>query len=229
MTRSPLPCHFYSSPRGCRRGGDCKFSHDTNREEIKSPRSSSSASPTPRSPPNPQRSGSPLPPSPRGVCRFYWDEGRCKREFDCRFEHTQTRSATNVPSPRLTVTNQAAEDLIAPFLTEKGLAKINSTGTDGFFAQGTSTLLSPTEAHSRLKRFLEDRYRFNATFQVYAFLIPLNSANAANRLWVSLTFIIVNVYSPVFIPDSRGRPGTLIFFSSSPWSFNVTNSFYSLL
>jgi hypothetical protein len=201
MARSPLPCHFYNSPSGCRRG-DCKFLHNNRNidrgETIKSPRPSLSASPTPRSPPNPQRSGSPSPMPPRGVCRFYWDDGRCKREFDCRFEHTQTRSATNVPSPRLTVTNQAAEDLIAPFLTEKGLAKINSTGTDGFFAQVTSTSLSPTEAHRHLKRFLDDRFRFNTTFQVYAFLIPLTSANAVNRLWVGHALIICTVYSTVY-------------------------------
>jgi hypothetical protein len=77
--------------------------------------------------------------------------------------------------------------MIAPFLTEKGLAKINGSGTDGFFAQAPSTSLSPTEAHSRLKRFLQDNFKLDSASKIYSFLTPLSSANATNRLWVCLT------------------------------------------
>ena len=198
MARPPLPCRFYNSPGGCRRGGDCRFLHisrNTDREETpRSPRLSSSSSPTPRSsaPLNPEPPTSLSLPVPKGICRFYWENGSCKREFGCHFEHTRkTQSIVNgSPAARLTVTSQAAHELIAPFLTEKGLAKINGSGTDGFFAQDTSTSLSPTEAHNHLKRFLSDHFRFKYTFLIYAFLIPLSSANAANRLWVNLTFYL---------------------------------------
>jgi hypothetical protein len=212
MTRPPLPCRYYNTPKGCHHGGRCKFLHTTDTKETQNlSRPSSSASPAPRSPPNAstRRPTSPSPPLPRGVCRFYWENGSCKREFDCRFEHTyktQTRSTA-----RLTVTSQAAEDLIAPFLTEKGLAKINGSGTDGFFAHTNSTSLSPTEAHSRLKRFLLDNFKFHTALQVYGFLILLSSANSANSLWVSLNFAMsTSTQSCFFFSDSRRRPGALI-------------------
>lgn len=196
------PCRFHNFPGGCRQGDNCKFSHanrDTNRTETQTSRSSSSTpgplTPlTPRSPPN-ERPSSPSSPLPRGVCRFYWETGGCKREFDCRFEHTRKTQPTANRFSRITVASQAAEDLIAPFLTEKGLAKLSGSGTDGFFAQDTSTSLSPTEAHSKLKRFLQDNFRFNTTFQIYGFLTPLISANTTNRLWVCPSLTLVGIHS----------------------------------
>jgi hypothetical protein len=185
----PPPCRYHNLPNGCKWGSNCKFFHASDTKEAESSlRSPSSASPTPRSHSTQRRTVQSNP--PKGVCRFYWEQGSCKQEFNCRFDHThktQTRSTANVSQPaRRAVATQPAEDLIAPFLTEKGLAKLNGSGTDGFFAQTAPTSLTPTEAHNRLKRFLDDKFNFSTALQVYSFLIPLSSANAANRLWVSL-------------------------------------------
>ena len=197
MTRSQLPCRYYNSPGGCNRREKCTFSHipqiqNTDHGEIQGSQGPRSSSSTTRTSPTPRASSSTrAPPSsfsspPRGVCNYYWNTGSCKREFDCRYEHSQRGQRVNfIQSPRLKVTSQAAEDTIAPYLTEKGLAKIRSGGTDGFFAQDDATSLSPTQAHNCLKRYLSDSFKFDSTSQIYSFLIPLSSANASNRLWVS--------------------------------------------
>lgn len=54
---------------------------------------------------------------------------------------------------------------------------------EGFLPQDTSNSLSPVEAHNSLQRFFFDSYKFQTTFQVYAFLIPLKSANSSNSKW----------------------------------------------
>jgi len=74
--------------------------------------------------------------------------------------------------------------MVAPFLTENGLAKINGNATDGFFAETEASSLSPTDAHRYLKRFLAESFKFKSSFEVYAFLTPLCSANSSNPLWV---------------------------------------------
>ena len=196
-------CRFHNLPGGCRQGANCKFSHtnrSTDRNETQASPCSSSSSPlTPRSPPT-ERQSSPSSsiPLPRGVCRFYWETGNCRREFDCRFEHTQKMQPTGNRFAGIAVASQAAQELIAPFLTEKGLAKLSGSGTDGFFAQDNLTSLSPTEAHSKLKRFLQDNFRFNTTLQIYAFLIPLISANTTNKLWVCFILTWVDIRSTIF-------------------------------
>lgn len=216
MTRPP-PCRFHNSPGGCNRREKCAFSHITQNTDhgetqgSESPHSSvGTTSPTPRASSSTRGPPSSFSSPPRGVCNYYWNTGSCKREFDCRFEHTQrTQRRTNnfIQSPRRKVTSQVAEDIIAPYLTEKGLAKIHSGGTDGFFAQDGTTSLSPTEAHNCLKRYLSDGFKFDSTPQIYSFLIPLSSANASNRLWVSLSHTQISVRSSIFSLDSRGRTG----------------------
>ncbi|KIK93721.1 hypothetical protein PAXRUDRAFT_828683 [Paxillus rubicundulus Ve08.2h10] len=179
------PCRYINSPGGCRRGKDCHFAHTlTSKTANTRPFSPSSASSDGSSHPNTQRpnaSGSPL---PKGVCRFFWEHGRCSREFECRYEHTSKAEGSSRTGPRSTITpSEAVLRRLAPFLTEEGLSKMNGSGTDGFFSQDPSASLSPSEAHNALKRFLQDNFRFRSTFEVYAFLKPLNSANASNTHW----------------------------------------------
>ncbi|KIJ68146.1 hypothetical protein HYDPIDRAFT_107807 [Hydnomerulius pinastri MD-312] len=166
------PCRYMNSPGGCRRGDQCHFAHsrttgnnDNNRQNI-----------------HPSASGSSAPP---GVCRNYWEQGRCNREFDCRYQHTRKPDGTAPQArPKLAITpSETVLQRLAPFLTEEGLSKINGSGTDGFFSQDFSVSLTPSEAHNSLKRFLQDNFRFRSTFEVYAFLKPLNSANASNTNW----------------------------------------------
>ena len=169
-------CRFYQN---CRYGDKCKYSH------IQAGESSTSTPPSPRSrpsaPPNLPEASSP---PPSGVCSFYWKTGGCKREFDCKYKHIRCHDDGPQITPPRPKFNLAGNDAIAPFLTEQGLAKINGIATDGFFEEGKLTLLSPTEAHSRFKRFLSDTFRFKTSFDVYSFLVPLSSATCHNPLWV---------------------------------------------
>lgn len=170
------PCKFFNTPGGCRRGQACTFAH-------------TSVSRTP--PPVPSNTGSPsrqreqpnLPKSPPGVCNFFWTSGECNREFACRYRHIRDAPNNTPPTPSTTSTS-AAVDTIAPFLTQGGLAKLNGTGTDVFFANPPMAL-TPTDVHNHMKRFLFDDFRFRKTFEIYGFLTPLMSANTSNQAWVS--------------------------------------------
>ncbi|KAJ6594163.1 hypothetical protein B0H19DRAFT_1094164 [Mycena capillaripes] len=164
MSRRPCNCH--NKPGGCRRGQECAFSHD-------GPSSSSGARPSPAR-------QAPLPNAPAGICKFYWSTGNCRHEFGCRFKHTRSPSSapsSSPSSPPLTTPNS-----LAPFLTEAGLAKLNTSGTDIFFPPPTKAL-SPNEIHNHLKRFLRDDFRFEKTFDIYGFLVPLASVDVSGPYW----------------------------------------------
>ncbi|KAF8128159.1 hypothetical protein EV363DRAFT_1585143 [Boletus edulis] len=183
------PCRFFNTPAGCNRGNQCKFAHslpdDNTRGRFPSttPDSSNSTLATPQTNAPPSGSGN----APPGVCRYFWEQGRCKREFSCYYKHTQKADrAAPPPASTSSQTTRSATALqrVAPFLTEQGLSKLSGSGsgTDGFFSQDISSL-SPAEAHNALKRFLLDDYRFKDTYHVYAFLKPLNSATSSNAGW----------------------------------------------
>ncbi|TFK44429.1 hypothetical protein BDQ12DRAFT_672980 [Crucibulum laeve] len=159
-------CRYYNKPGGCRAGANCKFAHAQS--------TSSNAGPSR----NPQQTASG--PVPSGVCRDFWATGSCRRAFDCRFRHVESaqRRKSQPPAPAA-----QAVDSIAPFLTSSGLARITGSGTDVF--SNPTENLSPNETHNHLKRFLYDDYRFRKTFDIYAFVIPLNSAHSSNASWTS--------------------------------------------
>ncbi|KAF8867865.1 P-loop containing nucleoside triphosphate hydrolase protein [Gymnopilus junonius] len=182
---APPPCRYHKSPGGCAKGNNCNFAHIDSTPS--SPRSSSaSPSPSSRRGPGP-RSANEQATLPPGVCSFYWTRGECKKEFKCRYRHIRPDSNPQPsPSPSrrpISFSSSAAREMVIPFLTERGLAKVNSNATDGFFAGSETSFLSPTEAHGRLTRFLRDDFRFKTSFDVYAFLVPLSSANASNTKW----------------------------------------------
>ncbi|KAJ7163577.1 hypothetical protein C8R43DRAFT_1171786, partial [Mycena crocata] len=163
------PCRFFNKPGGCRRGNQCSFSHGESSSR-----------------PSQANRQAPLPNAPGGVCRFYWSTGKCRHEFECRFKHTRNPSddASSSPSPgypEASVPLNAANSL-APFLTEAGLAKLSASGSDIFFPPPPKPL-SPNETHNHLKRFLGDDFRFEKTFDVYGFLVPLGSINTSSPLW----------------------------------------------
>lgn len=190
-------CRFHQAGN-CRYGDKCKNSHSARTLAEQSPGPSTSGPTSPRSWPSKQLTlpgaSSPL---PSGVCRYYWTTGQCKLEFKCNFKHNRCDDGPEI-TPQRPQFNFAGTDAIVPFLTEKGLAKINGIATDGFFDE-KAALLSPTEAHNRLKRFLSDTFRFRSSFDVYAFLVPLSSANCNNTLWVCVSLsnhlIYQNTYS----------------------------------
>ncbi|KAJ7772619.1 hypothetical protein DFH07DRAFT_993348, partial [Mycena maculata] len=157
-------CRFHNRPGGCRSGNQCRFSH------------------TDASPPT-QTARTALPDAPRGICKFYWSTGSCRREFDCIYRHTQNPAS----SPQATPSNpepsgSTTVNPLAPFLTEAGLAKLTSSGSDLFFPP-PSKALSPNEIHNHLKRFLRDDFRFEKTFDIYGFLVPLASIDTSNPRW----------------------------------------------
>ena len=176
------PCRFFNTSAGCNRGNQCKFAHSSPNVSTRPATPDNSA--PPQSTSRPSGTGNP----PPGVCKYFWEQGRCKREFNCHFAHTQKADRTT-PAPASTsssTTSRSATVMqrVAPFLTEQGLSKMSGSGTDGFFSPDPSSVLSPSEAHNALKRYLSDYFRFKHTFEVYAFLKPLNSATASNAGWV---------------------------------------------
>ena len=206
MTRQ---CRFFQDGN-CRYGDKCKNSHIQAGESL-SPSPSTSAPPSPRNrpskPPNLPEASSP---PPSGVCSFYWKTGGCKREFECRYKHTRCDDGPEI-TPQRPQFSLAGNDVIAPFLTEQGLAKINGIATDGFFEE-KSTSLSPTDAHSRFKRFLSDTFRFKISFEVYSFLIPLSSASCHNPSWVciSLNSATISCYLFRIRRKKKGRQAFLL-------------------
>lgn len=186
---SRRPCNFWNTPAGCRRGNACKFAHSTPGSSSGAPVSPPVRSPPRPNPVSPNRVTSQDPASPQcpaGVCREFWTTGQCKKEFSCRFRHTRPPSLDNTerPNPALA----SGIDAIAPFLSENGLAKMMGSGTDGFYPLNASSTHSPTAVHNSLGRFLRDNFRFNATFDIYAFLVLLTSASATDPAWVSKYF-----------------------------------------
>jgi len=194
---SRRPCHYYQTTKGCRNGKSCQFAHIelTGPGSVGSPGSSTARLNNPL--PN-ATSTSQVPP---GVCRYYWTSGHCKMEFGCHFRHTQEEIAHNsiLSSPRGNALSVVAKEMIAPFLTEKGLAKISSNATDGFFVENDSSTQSPTDAHRILQRFLMDNYKFRISFDVYSFLGPLCSANPSNNLWV---YFYLSISSKILLNEN---------------------------
>jgi hypothetical protein len=177
-------CHLHQvGSVNCHFGEKCKFSHSARtpaeQPASESPDPPASAGPTsPRGgPPNLPDESSPL---PNGACRFYWTTGGCNLAFECKYKHIRCDDDPETIPQRLQFSS-AGNNSNTPFSTEQGLAKMDRIATDGFFDMSTS--LSPTNAHHRLKRFLSDTFRFKSSFEVYAFLVPLSSANRNNPLW----------------------------------------------
>ncbi|KAK7005664.1 hypothetical protein R3P38DRAFT_3038842 [Favolaschia claudopus] len=176
MSRRPA-CRFHNTPRGCNKGDKCHFSHN-DPSPASGAAQSSSSSPAPR-----VRQG-PLPNAPKGVCNFYWSTGNCRREFDCKYAHTRNpkTSPSRSPSPASFNAPSTAPNVLAPFLTEAGLAKLNTSSADIFFPP-PSKALSPNQIHNNLKNFLREDYRFEKTFDIYAFVISLASIDASGPTW----------------------------------------------
>lgn len=164
---SRRPCIFINKPGGCRNGTSCHFSHAINNQRTPSSPSSFSRQGIDRS-------------APPGVCYNYWSSGSCNREFQCKYKHeSPPRSSSPGPAPQ-----SPAIDKVPLFLTQEGLGKLSSSGTDVYFSN-PAIKRSPTETHNSLKDFLYDNYRFTTAPQVYSFLSLLANASSTNAAWVS--------------------------------------------
>ncbi|OCH91424.1 P-loop containing nucleoside triphosphate hydrolase protein [Obba rivulosa] len=199
MSQSSEPCRFVSQPGGCRRGNSCRYSHDPGQAgphrgaRARGRGRGASAAPT-------GRGGVPL-----GFCNAFWSNGRCDRDFQCRYKHVQNpASLSGEGTASQSGAGPSVVESVVPFLTPAGLAKLSEPGTDGFFSNNASQNQSPAEVHNYLKRFLFDSYRFRTTQDIYGFLSLLGNVSASNEKWVS-SIHIVHDESSVQITDRRRR------------------------
>ncbi|KAF8808641.1 hypothetical protein BYT27DRAFT_7337649 [Phlegmacium glaucopus] len=102
--------------------------------------------------------------------------------FNHKYKHVWCDHDGPETKPQRAQLNLPGSDAIIPVLTEQGLEKISGISTDSLFELSTK-FLTPTDAHIRFKRFLLDTFRFKNSYEVYAFLVPLISANCNSALW----------------------------------------------
>ncbi|KAH6914275.1 hypothetical protein BKA70DRAFT_1558250 [Coprinopsis sp. MPI-PUGE-AT-0042] len=169
--RSPPPCRFFATPGGCRRGTSCHFAHSTSTSSANNAQQQSHRSPS-------DRRSSTSSQNPNGTCRSFWQTGACRFAFDCKYKHVASDSQSQATTRDVV----AAGSSSMPFLNQGGFSRLGSSGSD-VFSSTPSRVMDPNEAHNTLKRFLFDDYRFRKSFDVYAFLVPVLSANTNSNLW----------------------------------------------
>lgn len=92
-------------------------------------------------------------------------------------------------SPGAMVMASTPVEVIAPFLTETGLAKLSGPGADAF--SSSNRHLDPQVTQMQLRRFLTDNFRFHGANQIYPFVSLLNNASSENRSWVSIAYLYI--------------------------------------
>jgi hypothetical protein len=81
--------------------------------------------------------------------------------------------------------NSSAIDVVAPFMTQAGIARLTRSRTD-FNLLNVERELSPNEAHNALQKYLQDRFHFSSSVEIYAFVKIISGASERNKLWVCL-------------------------------------------
>ncbi|KAF7315432.1 hypothetical protein MIND_00058100 [Mycena indigotica] len=135
----------------------CKFGDKCSFSHSGSSRPSQATRP-PRPPNNNNQEN---PNAPPGICNFYWSRGTCNREFNCKYRHERSTSAAS--------SSRSAH----PPMWRDATASNASPTKD----------MSPTEMHRRLKRFLQDDFRFRRPIEVYPFVSLLSSINVSDSAW----------------------------------------------
>jgi len=166
------PCTFFSTPRGCRNGDSCPFSHGapiTNPATASSSRSSGEGHARQRS----------------GVCHFFVAHGRCKFGNQCQYRHDTSGGGSRSSAPQSSLAGtHAVVPQAAPFLQSTEISVIDTTNHD-LFRSVAGTSLSFGQIKTQLWMYLRDDFRFAKTFNVYAFWLPLQSIHRSNSLLVS--------------------------------------------
>ncbi|KAG8985372.1 hypothetical protein FRB90_004755, partial [Tulasnella sp. 427] len=107
---------------------------------------------------------------PPNACKTFWTTGECESMFSCKFRHvkagTSIREQEIVPAPRTTLNNDDVADVSNPFT-----------------APLPGVVLTPTQAHNRLKIYLKPDYDFRRAEDYYTFVTILQSANPQNKTW----------------------------------------------
>ncbi|THU97835.1 P-loop containing nucleoside triphosphate hydrolase protein [Dendrothele bispora CBS 962.96] len=164
-------CKFFSSPRGCRFGGNCRFRHEQVPES------------TPTSPDNSSNANGSKKPNkdaPLGVCRNYWKTGECQNGFQCRFKHVESPDRTKRHTEASSSQVRAQKANVA---TDSGMMELSAGNTDALFAMDEKAC-TPGETHNYLKKYLQDSFRFlNNPGSVASFLRLINYSMAPS--WVN--------------------------------------------
>ena len=237
-TRTRRPCRFFSQTGSCRAGDQCTFQHASPAPAPPQATTRTPAITQPDTTLRPVLSNRPIEtpggegadviaPAPLGTCRIYWVQRDCRNGFNCRFRHIfhsdfsttnggrgghgrgRGRGGAPTTSPRPFISSGGTGGQTMPILTEETLETLGTTTTDGYFSVGK--FLNTTEAHNQVKRFLLDKYEWRSTFEVYAFLQPLSSANVNNTDWVRILAPLFLELSLTDCIDGRRSTGKLRF------------------
>ncbi|KAI8974770.1 hypothetical protein BD414DRAFT_424028 [Trametes punicea] len=182
MSQRPGPCRAYKSPKGCRFGDRCRYSHDLRPPAMPQGSPSQALSPRnhPRAPPPqiPASHNRALSGVPRNVCQFFWSTGSCARGFECSFRHDkQTKATGPSTSAQTDASNDSQEPQDVDFFSPAGLA--TSVG----FVRDNRYSLNPSEVHNHLRDFTHDRFHFHSAAQVQGFVRVLASVSDGNKNW----------------------------------------------
>ncbi|KIO17985.1 hypothetical protein M407DRAFT_32351 [Tulasnella calospora MUT 4182] len=162
-------CEHFRKGR-CTYGQKCKFSHT----HASGGTSSSSGRRSKPGVSNNQASTSTRA-LPKGVCRSFWENGRCDRGYECKYRHDREPASAALSFAPRTVTASTSMASLEEGLIERYVDAFS----DGFSA----FTLNPNHVHNQIKPFIQANSRFKTTHDMYQFAATLGSANMYNSTW----------------------------------------------
>lgn len=162
-------CRFFDKPGGCRFGSSCKFKHGAAGESAPGQLNASTS--------GTNHHAISREDIPKGVCHFFWRSGSCNKGFACKFNHRR-------PTPTQDGSHPVDASLSPRRLTMPGppLPTIGNNGAS----------LSPEETQARIKRFLQDAYRFSGNARdARTFLWLISNSSDDNKKWVRISFSLL--------------------------------------
>ncbi|GAA5867315.1 hypothetical protein JCM3774_003543 [Rhodotorula dairenensis] len=178
MAHIPV-CRHYASPGGCRYGTTCKFRHSAGPPAASGGRFATNQrqAPTASSNSRPLSQAEYLAGVPRGTCRSFWHEGRCKFGTACRHKHDQSKADSPSIVRRFQPTSRPAP---AP-LSDQDLTAIASGASSDAVAPRPAYF-----ARGQLYRYLarDGSGRFvNGSHDMYAFVEALWASTKETPSW----------------------------------------------
>ncbi|KIO21374.1 hypothetical protein M407DRAFT_80478 [Tulasnella calospora MUT 4182] len=158
---------------------------------------------------------------PPNACRAFWTEGTCDNGFSCRFRHVKagasSREQDPPPPPRAALNNDDVAYASNPY-------------TGALPGAG----LTPTQAHNRIRLYLNPNYDFRSSEDYYSFVSILQSANSENHTWVCLSTSLFVVWRPAGngirrIQDVLSHPDVSSEAAFSPDSLSFQRGYLPLL
>ncbi|KAG9009435.1 hypothetical protein FRB93_005371 [Tulasnella sp. JGI-2019a] len=138
-------CRIFFESGQCKFGTGCRYRHDRPGDTNTASRSRHQNQPSESS------SNTKV---PHGLCREYYESGKCALGFECRFKHAQASQQKRRGAPNVV-------DYEVPH------------------AEG-SNALKPNEIHNAIKRFNSPTFKFNSSLDMYVYAAALSSAKEEN-------------------------------------------------